>query len=315
MSSWSWSSTGNEVVQEFAERIEGRTFLITGPSDGGIGAETALCLASRSPSAIILAGRDRVKIEPVVDKITVINPKVKVVFVALDLSDQSSIRAAAAAINRQFAQIDVLINNAAIMACPYGTTKDGFEVQFGTNFLGPFLLTGLLLPQLRASAPGARIVNVSSSAHRFAGIQFEDIDFEGGAAYDTWKAYGQSKTALILMTKHLAKRIPSRDIACFSIHPGSIASGLQRHVDSESMSDARVKSQSITDFEVADRKTLQQGCATTLFAALNPALEDLSGSYLSDCQLKDPATHACGTETANRLWHLGEHLLGEEFNL
>ncbi|KAJ5312054.1 hypothetical protein PENANT_c022G03109 [Penicillium antarcticum] len=334
MTSWSWSSTGTEVVHEFEGRIRGRTFLITGPSDGGIGAETALCLASKSPSTVILAGRDRVKIQPVIDKITEINSNIKAVFVSLDLSDQFSIRAAAAEINGHFDRIDVLINNAAIMACPYGTTKDGFEVQFGTNFLGPFLLTGLLLPKLRAAGPGARIVNVSSSAHRFEGIRFEDIDFEGGTAYDTWKAYGQSKTALILMANHLARRIPSRDIASFAIHPGSIASGLQRHVDSESISDARVKSQSITDFEVADRKTLQQGCATTLFAALNPALEgdatyqvnmvlpanipsflDLSGLYFSDCQLKNPAIHACGAETADRLWHLGEQLLGEDFNL
>jgi NAD(P)-dependent dehydrogenase (short-subunit alcohol dehydrogenase family) len=96
----------------------------------------------------------------------------------LDLSNQGSIRRAAAEINGQFDRIDVLINNAAIMACPYSTTKDGFEVQFGTNFLGPFLFTGLLLPKLRAAGPGARIVNVSSSAHRFEGIRFEDLDFE-----------------------------------------------------------------------------------------------------------------------------------------
>ncbi|KAJ6080786.1 hypothetical protein N7499_005660 [Penicillium canescens] len=314
MSTWSWSSTGNEVVHEFAERIEGRTFLITGPSNGGIGAETALCLASRSPSAIILAGRDRTKIQPVIERITEINPKITVTFVSLDLSNRNSIREAAAEINGQFDRIDVLINNAAIMACPYNTTKDGFEVQFGTNFLGPFLFTGLLLPKLRAAGPGARIVNVSSSAHRFEGIRFEDLNFEGGTAYDTWKAYGQSKTALILMAVHLARSIPSSEVASFAIHPGSIASGLQRHVDSESMSDARAKSQSIPDFEVAERKTLQQGCATTLVAALDPALEELSGSYLSDCQLKNPANHACGAETADRLWHLGERLLGEEFN-
>jgi NAD(P)-dependent dehydrogenase (short-subunit alcohol dehydrogenase family) len=194
MSSWSWSSTGDQVVHEFAERIKGRTckrhrlarrrlltsepVLITGPSDGGIGAETALCLASKSPSTIILAGRDRAKIEPVIQKIAGINSNVKATFVPLDLSDQASIRAAAVEINGQFDRIDVLINNAAIMACPYSTTKDGFEVQFGTNFLGPLLFTSLLLPKLRSAGPGARIVNVSSSAHRFEGIRFDDLDFK-----------------------------------------------------------------------------------------------------------------------------------------
>jgi NAD(P)-dependent dehydrogenase (short-subunit alcohol dehydrogenase family) len=152
--------------------------LITGPSDGGIGAETALCLASGSPSTIILAGRSRSKIQPVIDRISGINPEINTIFVALDLSDQASIRAATAEISGQVEQIDVLINNAAIMACPYSVTKDGVEVQFGTNFLGPFLFTALLLPKLHAAGPGTRIVNVSSSAHRFEGIRFDDLDFE-----------------------------------------------------------------------------------------------------------------------------------------
>ncbi|KAJ5958850.1 uncharacterized protein N7479_006000 [Penicillium vulpinum] len=312
-SKWSWSSTGNEVVDEYPGQIKGRTFLITGPSDGGIGAETALCLASQSPSTIILAGRDRAKIQPVIDRITHINPEVNTIFITLDLSDQASVRAAAAEVKNQVDHIDVLINNAAIMACPYSLTKDNLEVQFGTNFLGPFLFTGLLLPKLRAAGLGSRIVNVSSSAHRFEGIRFHDIDFENGRAYDTWKAYGQSKTALILMAIHMASKVPSNEIATFSVHPGSIASNLQRHVDSESISDARVKSQNITDYEVTDRKTLQQGCATTLIAALDPRLKKFSGSYLSDGQLKQQADHARGADNAEKLWHLGEEILGQRF--
>ncbi|KAK9853792.1 hypothetical protein MYU51_005269 [Penicillium brevicompactum] len=288
---WSWSSTGNEVVAGYAERIKGRTFLITGPSDGGIGAETALCLASQSPSTIILAGRDRAKIQPVIEKISHLNPEVNAIFIALDLSSQASVRSAAAEVNRQVNHLDVLINNAALMACPYGTTPDNLEIQFGTNFIGPFLFTGLLLPRLRAAGPGARIVNVSSSAHRFEGIRFDDVDFKGGSVYDTWKAYGQSKTALILMAVHIASKLPSTDIAAFSVHPG------------------------IVDYEVTDRKSLQQGCSTTLIAALDPSLTELSGSYLSDGQLKDPARHASGTENATKLWNLGEAILGQTFEL
>jgi NAD(P)-dependent dehydrogenase (short-subunit alcohol dehydrogenase family) len=175
---WSWSSTGVEVADEYGENISGRTFLITGPSDGGIGAETALCLASGQPSTIVLAGRDRAKIQPVIDRISLISPRTNAIFVALDLSDQASVRDAATEISKQVDHIDVLINNAAIMACPYSTTKDNLEVQFATNFLGPFLFTGLLFPKLRAAGAGARIVNVSSSAHRFEGIRFDDIDFK-----------------------------------------------------------------------------------------------------------------------------------------
>ncbi|KAJ5352021.1 hypothetical protein N7452_000995 [Penicillium brevicompactum] len=283
--------------------------------DGGIGAETALCLASQSPSTIILAGRDRAKIQPVIEKISHLNPEVNAIFITLDLSSQASVRSAAAEVNRQVDHLDVLINNAALMACPYGTTPDNLEIQFGTNFIGPFLFTGLLLPRLRAAGPGARIVNVSSSAHRFESIRFDDVDFKGGSVYDTWKAYGQSKTALILMAVHIASKLPSTDIAAFAVHPGSIASNLQRHVDSESISDARVKSQNIVDYEVTDRKSLQQGCSTTLIAALDPSLTELSGSYLSDGQLKDPARHASGTENATKLWNLGEAILGQTFEL
>ncbi|CAG7926268.1 unnamed protein product [Penicillium olsonii] len=272
MSKWSWGSTGNEVVAEYADRIKGRVFLITGPSEGGIGAETALCLASQSPVTLILAGRDRAKIQPVIDKIAQLSPEINSIFIELDLSSQTSIRLAVEKINTHVDHIDVLVNNAAIMACPYSRTDDDLEVQFGINFIGPFLLTGLLLPKLRAAGPGARIVNVSSSAHRFEGIRFDDLDFEGGSCYDTWKAYGQSKTALILMAVQIANKIPRKEISAFSVHPGSIASNLQRHVDSESITDARVKSQNIHDYEVTDRKTLQQGCSTTLVAALDPSL-------------------------------------------
>ncbi|CAG8922800.1 unnamed protein product [Penicillium salamii] len=248
MSKWSWSSTGNEVVAEYAEKIKGRVFLITGPSDGGIGAETALCLASQSPSTLILAGRNKAKIQPIIDKITQLSPDVKSIFVELDLSSQTWVRSAAAEINAQVEHIDVLINNAAIMACPFSQTEDNLEIQFGTNFIGPFLFTGLLLPKIRAAGPGARIVNVSSSAHRFEGIRFEDLDFGGGSGYDTWKAYGQSKTALILMAIQIANKIPRKEVSAFSVHPG------------------------ILDYEVTDRKTLQQGCSTSLIAALDPSL-------------------------------------------
>lgn len=160
-----------------SHQLTAYSVLITGPSDGGIGAETALCLASQSPSTLILAGRNKAKIQPVIDKITQLSPDVKSIFVELDLSSQTSVRSAAAEINAQVEHIDVLINNAAIMACPFSRTEDNLEIQFGTNFIGPFLFTGLLLPKIRAAGPGARIVNVSSSAHRFEGIRFEDLDF------------------------------------------------------------------------------------------------------------------------------------------
>jgi NAD(P)-dependent dehydrogenase (short-subunit alcohol dehydrogenase family) len=156
--------------------------LITGPSDGGIGAETATCLAAGSPSLIILAGRSLPKIQPVIDRIHSIHPEVKTKFISIDLSNQSSVREAASIINASVEKIDVLINNAAIMACPFGKTVDGIETQFGTNHIGHFLLTNLIMPKILAAGHGARIVNVSSLAHRMVDVRLEDWNFEVGSA-------------------------------------------------------------------------------------------------------------------------------------
>lgn len=141
---------------------------------------------------IILAGRDRSKIHPVTEQISEINGSVKTVFIPIDLGDQASVRSAASEVAKQVDHIDVLINNAAVMACPYGTTKDGLEVQFGTNHIGHFLFTNLLLPKVLAAGQGARIVNVSSSAHRFAGIQFEDPGFQVSCSNSAWRCFKQS---------------------------------------------------------------------------------------------------------------------------
>src|SRR5947207_9718154 len=123
--------------------------LITGPSQGGIGAETVYSLAKGCPSLIILAGRDRAKIDPVIAKIHSLNGDVKTLFIPLDLADQASVREAAAMLNRQVNKIDVMFNNAGVMACPYTRTKDGLEMQFGANHVGHFLLTNLILPKIR----------------------------------------------------------------------------------------------------------------------------------------------------------------------
>jgi len=312
---WSWHSTGDEVVQEFPEKVAGRTFLITGPSPGGIGSETVYSLAKGSPSLIILAGRDRAKIDPVIANIRSLNGDVKTLFIPLDLSDLASVREAAAMLNAQVNKIDVMLNNAAVMACPYTRTKDGLEMQFATNHVGHFLLTNLILPKIRAAGPGARIVNVSSSGHRYYGIRFDDVGFQNGEAYDQWQAYGQSKTANILFSVYLAAKIPSKEITTLSLHPGSIMSGLVRHVDMEELKDAMERASKIEGFKHSELKSLQQGCATSLVAALDPSLEAHSGSFLNDGQLETPAKHAQGPEAAEKLWKLTEDIIGQEFPL
>ena len=156
--------------------------LVTGPSVGGIGAETALSLAAGSPACIILAGRSLPKIQPLLDRISGAYPDVETQFVSLDLSSLRAIRDAAADINQRVKSIDILINNAAIMACPFAKTVDGIESQFGTNYVGHFLLTNLMMNKLIAGQ-GARIVNVSSSAHQMADVQLDDWNFEVCVAF------------------------------------------------------------------------------------------------------------------------------------
>lgn len=152
--------------------------LITGPSQGGLGAETARSLAAASPALIILCGRSLSKIQPVISEIKSSQPAVEIKFVPLDLSSQASIRETAAAINASVEKIDIMINNAAIMHGPFSKTVDGIESQFGTNYIGHFLLTNLIMSKILAAGEGARIVNVSSLAHQMADVRFDDWNFE-----------------------------------------------------------------------------------------------------------------------------------------
>lgn len=140
-------------------------------------------LAAGSPSHIILAGRSLTKIQPVIERINTANPGVKTDFVPLDLSSLDSVREAAAKINESVDKLDILINNAGIMACPFAKTVDGIESQFGTNYIGHFLLTNLVMPKILAAGPGSRIVNVSSSAHRMSDVQLKDWNFGVRSSY------------------------------------------------------------------------------------------------------------------------------------
>ncbi|PVH86109.1 NAD(P)-binding protein [Cadophora sp. DSE1049] len=313
MTRWSFSSTGDEVVSTFTDRVQGKTILITGPSTGGIGAQTALTLSSGQPSHLILTGRSLPKIQPVISAINAAHPTVKTTFIPCDLSSQSSARAAAKEINALVEKIDILICNAAIMACPYVNSVDGIESQFATNHVGHFLLVNLLRGKLRVR--GTRVVVVGSSAHAHGGVRFEDWNFEDGKSYNEWEAYGQSKTANMLFAKALARKMEKSGGFAFSLNPGFhmlsneaiLADGLARMTASEAK-EGRV-------FVRAPQKTLPQGCATTLIAALDPELEPFSGEYLDDGDVSKVKVreYATSLENQEKLWKLSEELVGEEF--
>jgi NAD(P)-dependent dehydrogenase (short-subunit alcohol dehydrogenase family) len=317
MAQYGFSTEGSAMVSDFSSQVKDKIFLITGPSEGGIGAETAISLAHGSPSTVLLLGRSLPKIQPTIDAIHNINPAIVTKFVTINLDSLSSVRKAATTIlsDPEIPHIDVMINNAAIMFCPYGVTEDGYELQFATNYLSHFLLTNILIPKILLGA-SKRIVNVSSSAHNRSSIRFDDIGFSKGEKYDAWGAYGQAKTANILFSVALNQRLGEKGVKSFALHPGSIASGLQKYLTDE-MRAAALKQLQAAGHEMPTRKTMQQGCSTTLRAALDPDLETDESVYLVDCQIvevgKDLKAYALDDESARKLWETSEQMVEQNF--
>jgi NAD(P)-dependent dehydrogenase (short-subunit alcohol dehydrogenase family) len=281
----------------------------------GIGAETAYSLAKASPRLLLLAGRNKTSIQPVIDRVKATG--VKTEFLQLDLSSQASIRSAAKAIQDLSVQIDVLINNAGIMACPYALTVDKVETQFATNTAGPALFTYLLL---KAGLIKHRIVNVSSSASvrnvDYVLAALDDLTYGNGTTYNPIAAYSTSKSALNLFTFELSAKLKSRGMSTFALNPGSIKSPLQRYITEDMRQAAFVAAKKENpDFVPPVRKTLQEGCATQLRAALDPSLETQSGSYLDECQVASYQLLEDAKPAASKVWGLLEQMTGAKFDL
>ena len=207
-------------------RLDGKTVIITG-ANTGIGLETAVDLAGRQ-ARVILACRSSEKGEKAAVEVRRRSGNDNVVFRLLDLSSLESVRRFASTMLDEEPQIDILVNNAGVMACPYTKTVDGFEMQFGVNHLGHFLLTNLLLDRLK-EAKAARIVNVSSIAYRGGKINFDDMNYEH-SKYSSFSAYSNSKLANILFTRALAKRLEGTEVTVNVLHPGAVRTKLGRHL-------------------------------------------------------------------------------------
>ena len=206
---------------------EGKVVIVTG-SSSGLGFETAKVLASKK-ATVVIAVRNEVKGDAAVKKIQVENPNADVQMMLVDLADLESIHRFAENFKKGFQKLDLLINNAGIMNPPYTKTKDGFEMQFGTNHLGHFALTGLLIDLIK-NTPNSRIVNVSSTAHKIGNLNFDDLNWET-RRYNKFRSYGDSKLANLYFTKELQKRLgkQSSGVIVASAHPGASATELSRH--------------------------------------------------------------------------------------
>lgn len=271
--------TAQQIIHD--EGLEGqltdRSFLITGASSG-IGVETAKALFTTG-STLYLTARNLDKAKKALGEIA---SSRRVHLLELDLESLASVRACASQILSQTNTLDAFIANAGVMATPEGRTKDGFETQLGTNFLSHFLLFLLLRPALLAAAaaprPNSRVVFLSSIAHRYSEVDFENPNLDG--AYEKWRAYGQSKTALLWAANEIDRRYISQGLRAFSVQPGGIQTGLLQYMSEEE------KSGLTSDPTLGPQfKSPQQGAATSVWATVSKSLEGMGGVYLEDVQI------------------------------
>ncbi|XP_022958041.1 short-chain dehydrogenase TIC 32, chloroplastic-like [Cucurbita moschata] len=303
-SGFSSSSTAEEVTNGIDGT--GLTAIVTGASSG-IGSETARVLALRGVHVVmgirnLEAGRN------VRETIIKENPSAKIDAMELDLSSMASVRKFASNYQSAGLPLNILINNAGVMAAPFGLSKDNIELQFATNHLGHFLLTDLLLDSMKKTAikskKEGRIVNVSSEAHRYTypeGIRFDGINDE--SRYKKMLAYGQSKLCNVLHANELTRRFKEEgvNITANSLHPGIIATNLFRHF---SFGNGIANTVGKLVF-----KNVQQGAATTCYVALHPQVKGVSGEYFLNSNLNKASQHGQDVDLAKKLWDFTTNLL------
>ncbi|KAK5045353.1 hypothetical protein LTR84_009216 [Exophiala bonariae] len=344
---------GLEVAAAYADSIKGKTILITGVNQGGIGYSTAESFASQFPALVIIAGRNTTKVQESIDALKTNYPGVAYRALQLDLSTQRGARAAANEVLSwsDVPAIDIVVNNAGIMNIPERTLNaDGIEIQFATNHIGHFVFTNSIMPKLLKAAGGkpkgaVRIVNVSSLSVTFAGIRWSDMNFEKvnkdlpeeeqpaygvhvawgskdpeNLSYLPLEGYNQSKVANALYSIGLNKRLYSNHgILSLVVHPGVIFTELSRYASPETTAAITGMLKSGT-FPI---KSLGAGAATTLVAATDPSLtapeakngKENYGIFLLDCQFGDQILpKAESNEGAERLWKVSEKLVNENFS-
>jgi len=306
--------------------LRGTRILVTGVS-AGLGIETARSLAAHG-AHVVGAARDLAKAKVATAQVRADAARAGggLELIELDLADLKSVRACADRLLAKGESLDIVIANAGVMATPFGHTADGFETQFGTNHLGHFVLVNRIASLIRS---GGRLINLSSLGHRYSNVDLADPNFER-TPYDPFVAYGRSKTANILFAVAFDKRHRGRGVRAVAVHPGVIHTELARHVDAaqvQKILDERNKQLAAEGKPLFQWKTIPQGAATSVWAAVAAPAEEIGGRYCEDCHVAKttpedlPATsmyegvrgYALDPSNAEALWKKSEELVGEKF--
>jgi len=277
--------------------LDGKVILVTGAT-GGVGEATTRALAGMG-ATLVMVGRNPEKCQQVADEIKAKTGNPGVSYLVGDLSAQADVRRMAGEFKQQFSRLDVLVNNAGAFFLARRESADGIEMTFALNHLAYFLLTELLLEVLVASAP-ARIVSVSSAAHRGAQLNFEDLENKKG--YRGWRAYGQSKLANLLFTNELARRLDGKGVTANALHPGFVASNFGKNnlgIFKPVMSLVQLR---------AIRP--EAGAQTSIYLASSPQVQGVTGQYFDKKQAVEPLQAAHDREAARRLWEISARMTG-----
>ena len=318
------TSTTEDVLS--GVNLEGKRILVTGVS-AGLGVETARSLAAHG-AQVVGAARDLTKAEAATAQVRKDAAAHGGSFelIALDLANLKSVRSCADALSAKGERFDVIIANAGVMATPFGHTADGFETQFGTNHLGHFVLVNRIASLMGV---GSRLINLSSSGHRYANVDLEDPNFER-TPYEPFVAYGRSKTANILFAVAFDQRHRRRGIRAAAVHPGGIQTELARHMDPGSL-EAMIKQineQAAAEGKSAfEFKTIPQGSATSVWAGVVAPADEIAARYCENCHASDVVPddvtlgllnegvrgYALDRKNAEALWKKSEELVRESF--
>ena len=307
-------SETSDILSEI--NLSDKVAIVTG-GYSGIGLETTKGLVLAGAKVIIPAKRPEIAFKNLNGIVSEDN------IIKMDLSDLNSVKEFTDSFKENFSKLDLLINNAGIMACPETRIGNNWESQFAVNHIGHFLLTNELMDMM-ADVEGARFVSLSSSAHSLTGILWDDIHFQN-TPYDKWMAYGQSKTACSLMAIEFNARMKDKGVEGFAVHPGGIITPLQRHLEKEEMVALGWMDEDGSPSELAKNffKSTSQGASTALWCATSPDLNGLGGVFCEDCDIAKRksevdesmkryfgvADWAVNTDEGSRLWEATELMI------